>query len=221
MTQITKRILVVSEDAALCREFRSDFEQAEGELEVLILGDFEAARELARKQPPAVILLDEQVLGKQKAGGLSAEALEAAAAALAGSAPVVIVGHPEHQTELATLIAAGAADFVARVGSFLPVAVSLAERRLRASGSDDGARASFEPVDFGETLRHELNNPLTGILGNAELLLAEIRQRNDQRLPRAAQQRLETVTDLAVRMRETIRRLSHEWESRHDPVRWA
>ena len=29
-------------------------------------------------------------------------------------------------------------------------------------------------TDFAEFLRHELNNPLTGILGNAELLLAEI-----------------------------------------------
>jgi signal transduction histidine kinase len=30
-------------------------------------------------------------------------------------------------------------------------------------------------------LRHELNNPLTGILGNAELLLSEIRRKSDGR----------------------------------------
>ena len=35
--------------------------------------------------------------------------------------------------------------------------------------------------DFGEVLRHELNNPLTGILGNAELLLSEIRRNDDGR----------------------------------------
>ena len=67
--------------------------------------------------------------------------------------------------------------------------------------------------DFGELLRHEVNNPLTGILGNAELLLA----RRDQ-LPPAAVERLETIAELAVRLRETVRRLSHTWEERHDQV---
>src|SRR5271168_5281786 len=69
--------------------------------------------------------------------------------------------------------------------------------------------------DFGEVLRHELNNPLTGILGNAELLLAEIRRGNDNRLPLGGLQRLETIAALAVRLRETIRRLSQEWEVRN------
>ena len=67
--------------------------------------------------------------------------------------------------------------------------------------------------DFGEALRHELNNPLTGILGNAELLLVETR-RNNVELPPRAQARLETIATLAVRMRETVRRLSEEWEAR-------
>jgi hypothetical protein len=65
--------------------------------------------------------------------------------------------------------------------------------------------------DFGQILRHELNNPLTGILGNAELLLAEIRRSEDDRIPRGGQQRLETIAALAVRLRETIRRISQEW----------
>ena len=67
-----------------------------------------------------------------------------------------------------------------------------------------------ETNDFAELLRHELNNPLTGILGNAELLLVELRRRNVD-LPPQAQVRLETIAALAVRMRETVRRLSEEW----------
>ena len=217
---MTKRILVVSGDTELRRAFQDDFEHGEDELEVTVVADLEAARELARLQQPAVIVLDEPVLEREQNGfGVTSEDLEAAAAALAGCAPVVVLGWAEHQSELTTLIAAGAADFVARVGDFLPVAVGLAERRLRACGPDEPARTNYEPEDFGETLRHELNNPLTGILGNAELLLAEIRRRDD-RLPGAAQQRLQTIADLAVRMRETIRRLSHQWESRNAPVRW-
>jgi signal transduction histidine kinase len=69
----------------------------------------------------------------------------------------------------------------------------------------------LEAEDFGEVLRHQLNNPLTGILGNAELLIAEIRRTDDGRLPPGGLQRLETITSLAVRMRETIRRISQEW----------
>jgi len=68
---------------------------------------------------------------------------------------------------------------------------------------------SPETRDFGEVLRHELNNPLTGILGNAELLLVGLRRKPLQ-LPRNAVTRLETIALLALRIRETVRRLSEE-----------
>lgn len=58
------------------------------------------------------------------------------------------------------------------------------------------------PLEFAEGLGHEINNPLTGILGNAEMVLA-----HRKRLPAAAK-RLDIVVDLAVRRREPIRRLS-------------
>jgi signal transduction histidine kinase len=70
-------------------------------------------------------------------------------------------------------------------------------------------------------LRCELNNPLTGILGNAELLLAEIARKNDGKLPHGGLERVETIAALAMRMRETVRQLSHQWEARNDPVRQA
>jgi signal transduction histidine kinase len=66
---------------------------------------------------------------------------------------------------------------------------------------------------FGEVLRHELNNPLTGILGNAELLLVELHRKNVELLPEV-KSRLETIALLAVRMRETVRWLSEQWEAR-------
>jgi signal transduction histidine kinase len=53
-------------------------------------------------------------------------------------------------------------------------------------------------MDFGTVLRHELNNPLTGILGNAELRLVELRRKNLE-LPEQARIRLETIAELAVR----------------------
>ncbi len=65
--------------------------------------------------------------------------------------------------------------------------------------------------NFGALLRHELNNPLTGILGNAELLLLELRRHNVD-VPGSIQQRLEIIASLAVRMREVVRVLSDRWE---------
>jgi signal transduction histidine kinase len=96
----------------------------------------------------------------------------------------------------------------------------MVERRLRhaqQTGSDaqqfHGGKNVVNGEAFGELLRHEMNNPLTGILGNAELLLAEVRRKNDGRLPSGGQQRLETIAALAVRLRETVRRLSQECET--------
>jgi signal transduction histidine kinase len=225
MNQTARQIVLVSADAALCHVLEADLKSADPAFEVTTLADPEEAKRSARQAQAlgtaAVILLDESALPPARGHSERTEQLEAAAAALAGIAPVVVLAGPEHQAELATLVAEGAADFVARADGFPAIVVALLERRLRAGEPGQHPAASlFEGEDFGETLRHELNNPLTGILGNAELLLAEIRRRADGRLPEAALQRLETITDLAMRMRETIRRLSALWESQHDPVRW-
>jgi signal transduction histidine kinase len=108
-----------------------------------------------------------------------------------------------------------------RDGGCVPAALSLIRGRLRQTQSvADSVRDHFEEgaEDFGEVLRHELNNPLTGILGNAELLLAEVHRNKDGKLPHGGEQRLETIAALAVRLRETVRRLSQEWEVRQHPV---
>ncbi len=147
--------------------------------------------------------------------------LDAVVGPLAVHAPVVVIGPAEKRGELAGLIEAGVADFVERKASAFAEARGLIQERLRQA-SREAARAqdALENAeeDFGEVLRHELNNPLTGILGNAELLLAEIRRKKDGKVPCGGEQRLETIATLAVRLRETVRRLSEEWEARKHPV---
>ena len=156
----------------------------------------------------SVFLLDESGVE-----GQSQQALEWAIDRLAGAAPVIVVVAPERQAELSLLLGSGAADFVARTGDFVPVAVELVKRRIRLASASVGAHSSNGKeewaADFGEILRHEVNNPLTGILGNAEMLLA-----GRDRLPASAVERLETIAHLAVRLRETVRRLSSAAESR-------
>jgi signal transduction histidine kinase len=127
--------------------------------------------------------------------------------------PVIVLASIDRQREAAELVARGQIEFVARQGDFLPLAAGLIERRLRALEAEyrDSITPRIEwPSDIGEVFRHEINNPLTGILGNAELVLA-----HREAFTAAETQRLETVVDLAVRLRETIRRLGNSIEMPH------
>jgi len=156
-------------------------------------------RELSTGSSPAAMLLDEELIEENPL----AESLRH----FTEIAPVVLLASVERHAEVTRLVAEGQLEFVARVGDFVPLAASLIERRLRwmeASESVLGPPWAEFPADIGEIFRHEINNPLTGILGNAELLLA----RHDN-LSIVQTQRLQTVVDLAVRLRETVRRLSN------------
>jgi signal transduction histidine kinase len=112
---------------------------------------------------------------------------------------------------VAELLSANKLDVVPKTEGSLPLVLGLLERHtrrgeamLRGADSPDPADAAAE--EFAEVFRHEVNNPLTGILGNAELLLARREQ-----IPSSMVARLETIADLAIRLRETVRRLSNEW----------
>jgi signal transduction histidine kinase len=216
-------LLLVTRDENLGKAFRQEFESGGGSVRILVAATPEEARRQAWDTDPALILLEETGFAPaEENGSPEPQRFEAAVALLAGIAPVVVLAAPEHQGEIAPLLAAGAADFVARAGDFFPCAVAMVQRRIQQKENESAAqdligrvRSEALEEDFGELLRHELNNPLTGILGNAELLLAEVRRRQDGLLPAGAQQRLETITELAVRLRETVRRLSQHWAEKY------
>ena len=213
-------ILLVSEDAGLREAARKEFECREEKLRVAAVSTVDAARRVVQDAAPAVILLEETSLSPESENALGkTRRLDSAVSSLAAYAPVVVIGAEEQKRELSALVAAGAADFVTRGGESVPAALALVDRRVRQAQSHVPRPGSLmqnaeqaEAEAFGEILRHELNNPLTGILGNAELLLAEVRRKNDGRLPTGGLQRLETIAALAVRLRETVRRLSQHWE---------
>jgi len=230
MTPREMTILLVSDDAELRAAARQELETVDRRRHVASVSSLNAARRIVEDAAPAVILLDEGA-GAADEDAATRAPLDAAVSSLACYAPVVVIGDAQHQGEMSGLVAAGAADYVVRNEECLTVALGLVERRLRKaqmtprlSGDGGDPLASLTDLrelarqDFGEVLRHELNNPLTGILGNAELLLAEILRKRDGRLPHGAVQRLETVAALAVRLRETVRRLSQEWEARRLPA---
>jgi len=172
--------------------------------QVPIAANLAQARLRMRRARPVVIVLD--------AAMLQDEELAAAVEELVRVAPVVLVAESESSglgAEISAAVAGGEVDCVARSGDVVPLVAALVERRMRAAPqvSDDGpARDDRRTLEeFAEVLRHEVNNPLTGILGNAELLLA---RQWRERLPAAAVERLETIAELAVRLRETVRRLA-------------
>jgi len=230
MTITEQTILLVSDDASLWAAARRELETREGHPRIAAVSSVDAAHRILEGTAPAVILLEESAVEPEPEGPLGkAPRLDAVVSSLAIHAPVVVIGPAEREEELSALVAAGVADYVVRSTDSLETALQRVERRLqgardwnhsaarrikRAPDGNDGASGE----DFGEILRHELNNPLTGILGNAELLLVEMRRKDDGLVPKGGQQRVETIAALAVRMRETVRRLSENWESRQDAV---
>jgi signal transduction histidine kinase len=214
--------LIGGHDAAVCAAARREFELSMTGVRVASVTSVAAARRILEEDSPVAILLEEAAISPESDGPRGiVPRLDAVVTSLAVYAPVVVIGMTERRAELAALIDAGAADYVMRDGGCLLSALGLIRGRLRqAQRVADSTYESFEEAadDFGEVLRHELNNPLTGILGNAELLLAEVHRKNDGTLPHGGEQRLETIAALAVRLRETVRRLSQEWEARQHPV---
>ena len=57
-----------------------------------------------------------------------------------------------------------------------------------------------EMAELVARVRHEINNPLTGVLGQAQLLLRE--ELNDR-----ARKRAETIEELAIRLRDIVGQL--------------
>jgi signal transduction histidine kinase len=207
-----------------CSEARHELQRRRKDLRIAEADGIAGARQILGEQAPAVILAEERALAETDGPWRARrQAIESALSLLAGSAPVVWIGAAEEGPQMTQAVRSGAVDFVPRSATCLPAAVTMVERRLRGSAKSsppDGGRGGaislgklrLDDRDFGELLRHELNNPLTGILGNAELLLLEVR-RGRLDLPLQTLQRLETITELAVRMRETVRHLSDRWEA--------
>ena len=73
------------------------------------------------------------------------------------------------------------------------------DERLRALVAEHEARLT-EIADLVAHVRHEINNPLTGVIGQAQLLLRE-------ELNATARRRVETIEQLAGRIRDTVARL--------------
>lgn len=73
------------------------------------------------------------------------------------------------------------------------------DEHLRAVVADYEARID-EVADLVARVRHEINNPLAGVLGQAQLLLRED-------LNEKARKRAETIEELTIRLRDVVAQL--------------
>ena len=213
MKDQTSSLLIISADAGLTRQLLRAVTRNGNGTSVPVAANLRQARTHLRKAKPDVIFMDEAAIGDRPIGRAVRE--------FARAARVVCLMHRDRQaevSELGDLILQERVVVVRRQGRFLPRLAAMLDGNLKEESEASPTRTpdpAVAPEGFGEILRHEVNNPLTGILGNAELLLA----RRDS-LPPAAVHRLETIAELAIRLRETIRRLSNTWDL-NDHVRSA
>ncbi len=210
MNSTGRTIFIISGDPATAQRCIEELAAYGGRNRTPVVCSVDQARKKIGRSAPAAVFLDQSAIDIVN----GEETLESAVALLTENAPVVVAADAEKQAGMAFLIVSGAVDFVARAGQFMPIVAGMLDRRVRmaerATGTIQFPKDGLSG-DFGEILRHEVNNPLTGILGNTELLLA----RRD-RLPPEAVERLETIADLAVRLRETVRHLSNAWDEHHE-----
>lgn len=74
-----------------------------------------------------------------------------------------------------------------------------AEEKLRKLVADYETRID-EIAEVITRVRHEINNPLTGVLGQAQLLLRE-------ELNEKTRKRVQTIEELAIRLRDIVGQL--------------
>ncbi len=121
--------------------------------------------------------------------------------------PVIFLTRPGGEKEVAAALDRGAAGYVVE-GNSLPVLLSSVldravsaerSRELERRGRDLQHRTELRAL--ATALRHELNNPLTGILGNAEMGLAT------PSLPAALDHRFRNVARMAEQIRDVLSQL--------------
>jgi signal transduction histidine kinase len=122
-----------------------------------------------------------------------------------GVAVVALVPPGQEEASAALLLESDPAAFVLRAGNYLVWLPAVLQRLLR--------RQTISWEEVVTVLRHEINNPLTGVLGNAELVLAESGEMAEKQ-----SQRLRTIIHLCLRLRDVVHGLELRL-MRDDPPR--
>lgn len=202
-------LLVISRDTELTRILSRLLIRKGGRGQLWAVESPEQARRVLgeRDNFPFSIVIDELFLRQ--------EALAAVAEEFSWYASLIVVARPEHQGQMASLVAEGKTDFVPRGDYFIPMAAALVERTLRWEGEvEEQIRLAAQQdatrpnAGRGQTLDSdgfpaEALRTIGAILDNLELVLRE-----RSRLPVSLARRLGRVADLAFDMKQGLRLLA-------------
>jgi DNA-binding response OmpR family regulator len=124
---------------------------------------------------------------------------------------VIVVTARDAREDLTAVLAAGADDYVTKPSSpeNLRARLEIAQQRIVQNSARRMAEAELARARWlagiGETtiaLEHEINNPLSALLGNAELLLMEDGLTEEQA------QQVRVIREQATRIADVVRRLA-------------
>jgi signal transduction histidine kinase len=207
MNDFAAVVLMICADSNLAKGYLAALSAPLKNVQLTLVTNIPQARHMLERLSPGVILLDESAFDLQ-----GVDTWKQVVVSFSDHAPVVVAATARHQATFTCLIGTGEVEIVIREGNFAPQVWRAVVHSLRGDArSGVNEVSSLDCESFGELLRHEMNNPLTGILGNAELLLEK-----RHRLPPTAVTQIETIAQLAMRLRETVQRLSAMWESARD-----
>jgi DNA-binding response OmpR family regulator len=175
--------------------------------DVTVAENGESAWEAFQREPTPLVVLDINMPGID---GL--EVCRRIRKYPAGSeAFVLIVTARDGRDDLASVLEAGADDYVTKPSSpeNLRARLEIAKRRIaqdlaRRTAEAELARSRWL-AGIGETtiaLEHEINNPLSALLGHAELLLM------DRGLTKEQGEQLRIIQEQAARIAQVVRRLA-------------
>ena len=176
--------------------------------EVVVAEDGERAWELFQEAPAPLVVLDINMPGLD---GLTVCRLIRGHPA-GRETFVVVVTARDGRDDLTEVLAAGADDYVTKPTSpeNLRARLEIAGQRIVQNAASRAAEAELARsrwlAGIGETtiaIEHEINNPLSALLGHAELLLMEEGGMNDEQ-----KDSLRIIQEQATRIAEVVRRLA-------------